>query len=69
MLKNTLLSHKLTQGQTRLLDYLYQPTDGRQFTLPNLDQQYVLFSSAHKTTHRDMTSTVLKATLKPKITN
>ena len=34
--------------------------------LQNLDQLYVLVSSAHKTTHRDMTCIVLKVTLKPK---
>ena len=37
-----------------------------QFTVQNLDQLYLLVSSAHKTTHRDMTYTMLKATLKPK---
>ena len=36
-------------------------TDGRQFTVQNLDQMYVLVSSAHKTTCHDMTCTVLKA--------
>ena len=41
-------------------------TDGRQFTVQNLDQQYVLASSAHKTTCGDMTYTVLKASLNPK---
>ena len=41
-------------------------TDGWQFTEQNLDQLYVLFSFAHKTTCSDMTSTVLKGTLKPK---
>ena len=35
---------------------------GRQFTVQNLDQLYVLVSSALPTTHRDMTCTVLKAT-------
>ena len=39
-------------------------TEGRQFAVQNLDQLYVLVSSAHKTTHRDMTCTVLKATKK-----
>ena len=34
---------------------------GQQFTLQNLDQLYVLVSSGHKTTCRDMTCTVLKA--------
>ena len=37
---------------------------GRQFIVQNLDQLYVLVSSAHKTTCSDMTCTVLKATLK-----
>ena len=41
-------------------------TDGRQCTVQNLDQLYVLISSAHKTTHHDMTYTVLKVTLKLK---
>ena len=41
-------------------------TDGRQFTVQNLDQLYVLVSSAHKTTSGDMTYTVLKAMLNPK---
>ena len=36
-------------------------TDGREFTVQNLGQLYILVSSAHKTTHRDMTYTVLKA--------
>ena len=35
-------------------------TDGQQFTVRNLDQAYLLVSSAHKTTRRDMTCTVLK---------
>ena len=38
--------------------------DGRQLTVQNLDQLYVVVSSAHKTTHCDMTCTVLKAMLK-----
>ena len=33
---------------------------GRQFTVQNLDQLYVLVSSALSTTHRKMTCTVLK---------
>ena len=33
-------------------------TDARQFTVQKLDQLYVLVSSAHKTTCRDMTCTV-----------
>ena len=33
-------------------------TDGQQFTVQNLDQLYILVSSAHKTTSRDMTCTV-----------
>ena len=37
-------------------------TDGRQFTVQNFDQLYVLVSSAHKTTRCDITCTVLKAT-------
>ena len=41
-------------------------TDGRQFTVQKLYQLYVLVSSAHKTTCRDITFTVLKAMLKPK---
>ena len=40
-------------------------TDGWQFTVQNLDQLYVLVSSAHKTTRRDMTYAVLKVTLNP----
>ena len=40
--------------------------DGREFTEQNLDQLYVLVSAAHKTTHRDMSCTVLKATENPK---
>ena len=39
---------------------------GRQFTVQNFDQLYVLVSSAHKTTRRAMTYIVFKATLKPK---
>ena len=35
---------------------------GLQFTVQNLDQLYVLVSSAHKTTSRDMTYTMVKAT-------
>ena len=35
---------------------------GRQFTVQNLDQLYVLVSSALPTTRRDMTCTVLKVT-------
>ena len=35
---------------------------GQQFTEQNIDQLHVLISSAHETTHRDMTYTVLKAT-------
>ena len=34
---------------------------GRQFTVQNFDQLYVPVSSAHKTTRRGMTCTVLKA--------
>ena len=41
---------------------LYVLTNGRQFTVQNLDQLYVLVSSARITTRRDMTCTVLKAT-------
>ena len=37
-------------------------TDDRQFTVQNLDQLYILISSAYKTTRGDMSSTVLKAT-------
>ena len=37
-------------------------TDGRQFSVQNLDQLYVLVSSAHKTTRRDLTCTVFKMT-------
>ena len=37
-------------------------TDDWQFTVQNLDQLYVLVSSAHKTTHHDMSCIVLKAT-------
>ena len=37
-------------------------TNGQQFTIQNLDQLYVLASSALPTTRRDMTCTVLKAT-------
>ena len=40
-------------------------TAGRQFTVQNLDQLYVLVSSALPTTRRDMTCTVLEAMLKP----
>ena len=41
-------------------------TNGRHFTVQNLDQLYVLVSTALKTTHRDMTCTVPKVMLKPK---
>ena len=41
-------------------------TNGQQFTVQNFDQLYVLASSPHKTIFRDMTYTVLQATLKPK---
>ena len=34
--------------------------DGRQFRARNLDELYVQVFSADKTTHRDMTCTVLK---------
>ena len=36
-----------------------------EFTLQDLDKLYVLFSSAHKTTRRNRTCTVLKAMLNP----
>ena len=39
-------------------------SDDQQFTIQNFDQLYVLVFSAHKTTHSEMTSTVLKAMLK-----
>ena len=39
---------------------------GRQFTVHNPSELYVLVSSALPTTRRDMTCTVLKATLNPK---
>ena len=39
---------------------------GRKFTVQYLDQLYILVFSPYKTTHHDMTYTVLKATLKPK---
>ena len=39
-------------------------SDGQQFTVQNYDQLYVMILTAHKTTHCDMTYTVLKATLK-----
>ena len=39
---------------------------GRQFTVHNPSKLYVLVSSALPTTRRDMTCTVLKATLNPK---
>ena len=35
-------------------------TDDQQFTVENVDQLYVLVSFARKTTHCDMTCTVLK---------
>ena len=41
-------------------------TNGWQFRVQNLDQLHVLVSSAHKTTCRDMTYTVLKVMLKRK---
>ena len=41
----------------------------RWLTVQNLDQLYVLVSSAYKTTRFDMTYTVLKATLNPKQIN
>ena len=41
-------------------------TDGRQFTVQNLYQLYVLVSSAHKTTHQDMTGTMLLSKIKLK---
>ena len=39
---------------------------GRQFTVQNPDELYVLVSSALPTTRRDMTCTVLKATYNPR---
>ena len=39
---------------------------GRQFTVHNPSELYVLVSSALPTTRRDMTCTVLKVTLNPK---
>ena len=33
-------------------------TEGQQFAVQNLDQLYVLVSSSHKTTHRDMICTL-----------
>ena len=39
---------------------------GRQFTVQNPNELYVLVSSALPTTRRDMTCTVLKAMLNPK---
>ena len=41
-------------------------TEFQQFTVQQLDQIYVLVSTAHKTSKSDMTYTVLKAMLKPK---
>ena len=41
-------------------------TNGRQFTVQNLDQLYVLVSSVYKTIRRNMTYTLLKRTLNPK---
>ena len=38
-------------------------THGRQFTVQNSDQLYVLVSSVHKTNYHDMTCKVFKATL------
>ena len=38
----------------------FLPVDGLQFTVQNLDQLYVLVSSAHKTTQSEMTCTLLK---------
>ena len=40
-------------------------TDGREFTVQNLDQLYVLVSSTHKKNRCDMTYPALKAMLKP----
>ena len=40
-------------------------TDGQQVTVQNLDQLYVLVSSAHKTNRHDMTCTALKTTKTP----
>ena len=41
-------------------------TDGQQFTVQTLHQLYVLVALADKTTHCDMTYTVLKVMLKHK---
>ena len=54
------------QSQDPMWDSWYFFTDGWQFTSQNLDQLYVLVSSAHKTTHRDMSFPVLKAQNQPK---
>ena len=43
---------------------LWLLTNGWQLTVQNLAQLYVLVASAPKNTHRDMTYTVLKVTLK-----
>ena len=40
----------------------FRGTVGRQFTVQNPDELYVLVSSALPTTRRDMTCTVLKMT-------
>ena len=42
-------------------------TDGRQFTVENLEQLYKLVSSAYRTTNQDMIYTVLKKTNKTQL--
>ena len=42
------------------------PTDGQHFKVLNLEQLYVLVSSAHKSTCHEMAHTVLKVTGKSK---
>ena len=49
-------------GSNLMWENWYLLTNDQQFTVQNLDQMYVLVFSAHKTTRRDLTCTVLKAT-------
>ena len=61
---NTLASH-LFKPRTLWVESWWLLTNGRQFTVQDLDQLYVLVYPAHKTTCRDIIYTVLKVPLKP----
>ena len=57
--------HTSEVGSSNPRPYVRKFVDGQQFTVQNLDQMYVLVCPAR----HEMTYTVLKAMLKPKIFN